>query len=222
MDLLDLVALAWLVVAPMPVATERDGLDLALAGDMPVASDRRAFLAAAASLFPAVVGVARPRPRWLLSSSPDDSSSEDESYPEGWGRRRFLVAAEVATPGVVVASPSSPWGAEFSEEEAPPEPPAPMALTAPAPPPPQCIRGRDPGRWEKMVRVAVGRGWPSTVGTYLGRRRTETGGSRRIVAEAVEEVPRLFFSPSHHFHFQQMKILLTKEISPIQPTEVVR
>ena len=164
----------------MPVATERDGLDLELGGAVPVVSDRRAFLAAA-SLFPAVVGVARPRPRFwwlLLSSSPDDSSSEDESYPEGWGRRRFLVAE--AMPGVAAASPS--WGAEFSEEEAEPPPPVPMALTTPAPPP-QCIRGRDPGRWEKMVRVAVGRGWPSTVGRYLGRRRTETGGSRIVAAE---------------------------------------
>ena len=38
----------------------------------------------------------------------------------------------------------------------------------------------------------------------------------------MEAVPRLFFSPSHHFHFQQMKILLTKEILPIQLTEVVQ
>jgi len=177
------------VVVAMPVTTERDGLglDLDLAGAGPSRSDRRAFLAAASLFCPAVVGVARSR-LWLilllLSSSPDDSSSEDESHPERWPRRRFLVEEEEeATPGVVVAasaSPSPSWGAEFSEEEFT-TPVPPMALTTPAPP--QCIRGRDPGRWEKMVRVAVGRGWPSTVGLYLDRWRTETGGSRTEEAD---------------------------------------
>ena len=49
-----------------------------------------------------------------------------------------------------------------------------MAPTTPAVLPPH-IRGRDPGRCEKTVRVAVGRGWPRTVGLYLGKRRTEGG-----------------------------------------------